>query len=99
MRSDWGEKVNYPITFRVRAAGGAPLVVWAWRDRVESATAVHRRLLPVDLVQHEVRDRLPQLAVSFVMGVVALACFGLVLALLTGQLRTVIAKVRTRLRA
>jgi hypothetical protein len=50
------------------------------------------------LVQHQVHDRLPQLAVSFVMGVVALACFGLVLALLTGQLRTVMAKVRARLR-
>jgi murein biosynthesis integral membrane protein MurJ len=50
------------------------------------------------LVQHQVHDRLPQLAVGFVMGVVALACFGLVLALLTGQLPTVIAKARARLR-
>lgn len=51
------------------------------------------------LVQHQVHDRMPQLAVGFVMGLVALVCFGLVLALLTGQLSTVIAKVRVRLRA
>ncbi len=51
------------------------------------------------MVQYQVHDRLPQLAVGFVMGVVALACFGLVLALLTGQLPTVLAKVRARLRA
>jgi hypothetical protein len=49
------------------------------------------------LVQHQVHDRLPQLAVGFVMGVVAPACFGLALALLTGQRPTVIAKARTRL--
>ncbi|MGH4008230.1 MAG: lipid II flippase MurJ, partial [Pseudonocardiaceae bacterium] len=51
------------------------------------------------LVQHQVHDRVPQLAVGFVMSVVALACFGLVLALLTGQRSTVLAKVRARLRA
>jgi hypothetical protein len=51
------------------------------------------------VVQHQVHDRVPQLAVSFVMGVVALACFGLVLALLTGQRPTVITKLRARLRA
>ena len=51
------------------------------------------------LVQYQVHDRLPQLAVGFVMGVAALACFGLVLALLTGQRPIVIAKVRARLRA
>lgn len=49
------------------------------------------------LVQARVHDRLPQLAVGAVLGTVAVACFGLVLAWLTGYLPTLKAKVRSRL--
>lgn len=48
------------------------------------------------LVQTRVHDRLPQLAVGALLGGIAVICFGFVLALVTGQLPTVLAKVRSR---
>lgn len=42
------EKVNYPITFMCELLEVPRSFVCAWRGRVESATAVHHRLLPLD---------------------------------------------------
>lgn len=49
------------------------------------------------LVQHLVDDRWPRVAVSLATGAVAVACFGLVFALLSGQLPALLAQVRARL--
>ncbi|MDQ4093264.1 MAG: hypothetical protein M3143_07635 [Actinomycetota bacterium] len=49
------------------------------------------------MVGHMVQDRIPQVMTGLLMGSVALACFGLVLAVLTGKLPTLIATVRSRL--
>lgn len=49
------------------------------------------------LVHELAADRIGQLLVAVGLGLVASLCFGLVLAMLTGQLPTVAAKVRARL--
>ncbi|MGH3540582.1 MAG: lipid II flippase MurJ, partial [Pseudonocardiaceae bacterium] len=49
------------------------------------------------MVGHMVRARAPQVMTGLLMGSVALVCFGLVFAVLTGKLPTLIASVRSRL--
>jgi peptidoglycan biosynthesis protein MviN/MurJ (putative lipid II flippase) len=49
------------------------------------------------MVGHMVRARAPQVMTGLLMGSVALVCFGLVFAVLTGKLPTLIARVRARL--
>jgi putative peptidoglycan lipid II flippase len=49
------------------------------------------------MVGHVVQARVPQVMTGLLMGSVALVCFGLVFALLTGKLPTFIAKVWSRL--
>lgn len=48
------------------------------------------------LVREKVHERLPQLGVTATLGALAALCFALVLALMTGALPKVLAKVRAR---
>ena len=86
--------------FMVRAAIRPERIVDPRRLAVIGASTL--AMLPASalgswMVGHMVRARVPQVMTGVLMGSVALACFGLVFALLTGKLPTLIARVQSRL--
>ncbi len=85
---------------RVRAAIRPGRLVDPRRLAVIGAATV--AMLPASalgswMVGHMVLDRAPQVMTGLLMGSVALACYGVVFAALTGKLPTLIARVRSRL--
>ena len=69
----------------------------AGRYRASTLAMLPASALGSWMVGHMVRARVPQVMTGVLMGSAALACFGLVFALLTGKLPTLIARVQSRL--
>jgi peptidoglycan biosynthesis protein MviN/MurJ (putative lipid II flippase) len=86
--------------FLVRAAIRPERMVDSRRLAVIGASTL--AMLPASalgswMVGHVVQARVPQVMTGLLMGSVALVCFGLVFALLTGKLPTLITRARSRL--